>query len=478
MKKSSESSSFWNHPRGLYVLFFSEMWERFSYYGMRALLVLYLTLHLHYAREAALEIYGLYTGLVYLTPILGGFLADRWLGYRGTVLAGAVLMMFGHFAMAFPALLFPALALLILGNGLFKPNISTIVGSLYAREDARRDAAFTIFYMGINLGAFFSPLVSGTLADTIGVHWGFGAAGVGMLISLVIFSGGLGTLRPAEGTWQPLSRQEVLRVVLTIAVGTALAFIGVELARQIGRSIVSGLFRWMVGGAVIGVLLYLLRRLQSTAEWKRAGSILILAVFTAIFWMGFEQAGGTLNLFAQQNTDRLIRIGSWQWEFPAPYFQALNPLLIFILAPLFSAMWVALAARGKEPNTPTKMVWGLMLLAAGFAVMSLAALRARTGAVSPLWLVAVYLLHTLGELCLSPVGLSMVTKVAPASVAALMMGTWFLSSAFGNYMAGVSEALLEHYHLPLYPVLMGVSAGAGVILLFLARPLHRWMQST
>lgn len=453
------------------------MWERFSYYGMRAILVLYLTLFIRYPRDAALEIYGLYTGLVYLTPILGGFLADRWLGYRGTVLAGAVLMMLGHFAMAVEALLFPALALLILGNGLFKPNISTIVGSLYLSGDPRRDAAFTIFYMGINLGAFFSPLVCSTLADHFSPHWGFGAAGVGMLISLIVFLVGLPALRPASGEWRPLARAEILRVSLAVALGTGLAFGGTALARLLGRAFVSATFQWAVIAAVIAVLLYLGYRLRTASEWKRAGSIFILAIFTAIFWMGFEQAGGTMNLFAYEKTDRLIQIGSFRWEFPAPYFQSLNPLLIFVLAPLFSVLWVALARWGREPSTPVKMAVGLLLLAAGFLVMSIADLRAHTAKVGPLWLAAVYLLHTLGELCLSPVGLSMVTRVAPASVAALMMGVWFLSSAFGNYMAGVSEALLERYHLSLYPTLTMVAFVAGGVLLLIARPLYRWMQA-
>lgn len=453
------------------------MWERFSYYGMRAILVLYLTLFIQYPREAALEIYGLYTGMVYLTPMLGGFLADRWLGYRGTVLAGALLMMVGHFAMAVPTLLFPALALLILGNGLFKPNISTIVGSLYLSGDPRRDAAFTIFYMGINLGAFFSPLVCSTLAESFSPHWGFGAAGVGMLISLIIFSLGLPTLPPAQGRWQPLSRNELLRISLTTGIGVALAFGGTALARSLGRSFVSSAFQWTVLGAILAVILYLLYRLKSSAEWKRTASIFILVIFTAIFWMGFEQAGGTMNLFAFEKTDRLIVIGNFQWEFPAPYFQSLNPLLIFILAPAFSVLWVALARQGREPITPVKMALGLFLLAIGFFVMSLAEARAAASKVSPLWLASVYLFHTLGELCLSPVGLSMVTKVAPASVAALMMGVWFLSSAFGNYMAGISEALLERYHLPLYPSLTGIALAAALILFLIARPLHKWMQA-
>lgn len=454
------------------------MWERFSYYGMRAILVLYLTSFIHYSRHAALEIFGLYTGLVYLTPLLGGFIADRWLGYRGTVLAGAFLMMVGHFAMAVPSMLFPALSLLILGNGLFKPNISTIVGSLYVLDDPRRDAAFTIFYMGINLGAFFSPLVCGTLAESFSPHWGFAAAGVGMLISLIVFLWGLPTLRPAKGEWRPLTRPEIGRILLTTTVGIGLAFGGTFIAQQIGRSVVSAAFRWAVIVAVVMVIGYLLYKLKILSELKRAASILILVLFTTIFWMGFEQAGGTLNLFAQEETDRVIRLAGYEWEFPAPYFQALNPLLIFILAPIFSVLWVTLARYNREPSTPIKMAMGLILLAAGFAVMSLADARASTYKVSPLWLVAVYFLHTLGELCLSPVGLSMVTRVSPSSVTALMMGVWFLSSAFGNYMAGVSEEILQAYHLPLYSTLMVVAAVAGGVLFLIARPLNRWMHSS
>ena len=455
------------------------MWERFSYYGMRALLVLYLTQHLLYERAAALEVYGLYTGLVYLTPIIGGFLADRWLGYRGTVLAGAILMMLGHFAMAFPQFLFPALALLILGNGFFKPNISTIVGSLYLSGDPRRDAAFTIFYMGINLGAFLSPLVCGALADAYSPHWGFAAAGVGMLISLIIFLGGLPTLRPAQGSYSPISKTEILRILLTTIAGFVISVGGVQAARLLlGRTLVSTLFAWTLIGLLLAVFIYLIFRLKNTSERLRTLSIFILGIFSALFWIGFEQAGGTLNLFAQHHTDRTLALGSWSFkkDIPATWFQSLNPLFIFILAPLFSLFWVWLAARGREPHTPVKMSWGLLLLGLGFVLMSLADQEAKTGRlVSPLWLVGVYLLHTLGELCLSPVGLSMVTRTAPATAAALLMGVWFLSSAAGNYTAGISEAFLQKYHLPLYPTLAALSLAAGLLLWLLAKPIHRLM---
>ncbi len=444
---------------------------------MRALLVLYLTQNLLYERQAALQIYGLYTGLVYLTPIIGGFLADRWLGYRGTVLSGAILMMLGHFAMAFPDLLFPALALLILGNGLFKPNISTIVGSLYLSNDPRRDAAFTIFYMGINLGAFLSPLVCGYLSDAYSPHWGFAAAGIGMLISLIIFLIGLPALRPAQGSYIPLTRGEGLRILFTTVFGLILSVGSVQGARLfLGRERLAALFQWAILTFLIGVLIYLLFRLKTPSDRKRTLSIFILGLFTALFWMGFEQAGGTLNLFAQHHTDRNVGLGSWQFTIPAPWFQSLNPLLIFILAPVFSMFWVWLAARSREPLTPVKMSWGLLLLGLGFVLMSLADKNAKTShLVSPLWLFGVYFLHTLGELCLSPVGLSMVTRTAPAAAAALLMGVWFLSSAFGNYMAGVSEALLEAYHLPLYPTLAAISLSAGLLLWLLAHPIHRLM---
>jgi POT family proton-dependent oligopeptide transporter len=474
---TAPKTRFLAHPKGLYVLFFSEMWERFSYYGMRALLVLYLTGPLLYKEEAALEIYGLYTGMVYLTPLLGGFLADRWLGYRGTVLAGALLMMLGHFAMAIPSLLFPALALLILGNGLFKPNISTIVGSLYLTNDPRRDAAFTLFYMGINLGAFLSPLVCGSLSESFSPHWGFGAAGVGMLISLLIFLGGLRTLRPAEGTWMPLSAMEITRVTITTVIGLILSIGAVEIARRfIGRAMLSEIFQWMLLGFILLVLIYLIFRLKDRSERYRTLSIFILGLFTALFWMGFEQAGGTLNLFARDYTDRAIRIGSWNWAFPAEYFQSLNPLLIFILAPLFSLLWIWLASRGREPVIPVKMSWGLLLLGLGFLLMTGAEGQAKQGLlVSPLWLGGVYFLHTLGELCLSPVGLSMVTRTAPASAAALLMGVWFLASAFGNYMAGVSKELFQKHDLPFYPTLALIGIGSSILLWLLARPIHRLM---
>jgi POT family proton-dependent oligopeptide transporter len=298
-----------------------------------------------------------------------------------------------------------------------------------------------------------------------------------MLISLIIFLGGISTLRPAQGPYKPLTKTEILRILLTTIAGFVISVGGVHAARLLlGRTLVSTLFGWTLMGLLLAVFIYLIFRLKSTSERLRTLSIFILGIFTALFWMGFEQAGGTLNLFAQHHTDRTLALGSWSFTIPAPWFQSLNPLLIFILAPLFSVFWVWLAARGREPHTPVKMSWGLLLLGLGFVLMSLADQKAKTGLlVSPLWLISVYLLHTLGELCLSPVGLSMVTRTAPASVTALLMGVWFLSSSAGNYAAGISEAFLEKYHLPLYPTLAALSLAAGLLLWLLAKPIHRLM---
>jgi POT family proton-dependent oligopeptide transporter len=298
-----------------------------------------------------------------------------------------------------------------------------------------------------------------------------------MLISLIIFLGGLPTLRPAQGPYKPLNKTEILRILLTTIAGFVISVGGVQAARLLlGRTLVSTLFGWTLLILLLAVLIYLIFRLKSTSEWLRTLSIFILGIFAALFWIGFEQAGGTLNLFAQHHTDRTIALGSWSFAIPAPWFQSLNPLFIFILAPLFSLFWVWLAARGREPHTPVKMSWGLLLLGLGFVLMSLADQEAKTGRlVSPLWLIGVYLLHTLGELCLSPVGLSMVTRTAPASVTALLMGVWFLSSSAGNYTAGISEAFLQKYHLPLYPTLAALSLAAGLLLWLLAKPIHRLM---
>lgn len=473
------------HPPGLYVLFFTEMWERFSYYGMRALLVLYLVEALDYARADALRLYATYTALVYLTPILGGWLADRWLGQRRAVLIGALVMALGHFAMGVPELLSLALGLLIAGNGFFKPNISTLVGGLYAPADPRRDAGFTLFYMGINLGAFFSPLVAGTLGATLGWHWGFGAAGIGMLCGLAVFVFGQPVLGgagppprvPSKAPAQSGARDG--RVVLGWTVAVTLVVAGVV---YLGPRVLA-VWRDLPVPAqlalpLIGAGLLLTGRRQRTPpplsreEWQRLLALAIIAGFVIVFWMGFEQAGGTLNLFALHETDRVV----FGREVPATWFQALNPLFILALAPLMSALWVRLDASRLALGPAAKQAWGMIILGLGFVVLAVAAERSVAhGPVSPLWLLGTYFLFTVGELFLSPIGLSMVTRLAPQRLAALLMGLWFTAIAIANYLAGTLEALLEGTGIPLYVFLMTSSIGAGLLLLALSPLLHRLM---
>ena len=465
------------HPSGLPVLFFTEMWERFSFYGMRALLVLYLVNSLKYQRSDALSLYATYTGLVYLTPILGGYLADRWLGLRRAILVGGVVMALGHFAMAFPALLHIGLGLLIVGNGFFKPNISTLVGSLYQQHDPRRDAGFTIFYMGINIGAFFGTLIAGFLAEKLGWHWGFGAAGVGMVIGLIVFI--VGQTRLAQTGLLPNQQALTPRDAWIVMLVSLSAVTLVLLCSQAGVLVaplwvsLSGLIKFSIGAILfIAVFSSLFRTTDNREENDRLKAILVMAFFVIFFWMGFEQAGGTMSLFADKQTDR-------HWfgaEIPASYFQALNPLFIFLLAPFFSVFWTRLDRSPYALSTPTKQAIGMIILGLGFVVLAVAQQRADAGGpVNMTWLVVVFLLHTVGELCLSPIGLSMVTKLAPAKLAALMMGLWFGATALANYLAGMLESYLAGSGVPLYWFLVGSSVGAGIALLALTPLLKKWM---
>jgi POT family proton-dependent oligopeptide transporter len=470
------------HPRGLYVLFGAEMWERFSYYGMRALLVLYLTKHLNYARKDALLLLATYTGLVYLTPLLGGYLADKVLGQRKAILIGGIVMAMGHFAMAFESTLHLALCLLMMGNGYFKPNISTMVGNLYPQGDARRDGAYTIFYMGINLGAFVAPLVCGTLGESerFGWHYGFGAAGVGMifgLISFLAFQGDLiGGYPPGreEAGRARLAGMDFLHVVLVSLVCLIVAY-GAGLALPwflpYSKVVVPAI------AALYGLaMLFVFARAMMTAgmpegeDWQRISVILIVSLFSIVFWMGFEQTSGTLNLFADAKTDRHL-FGS---EFPTSYFQSINPFLIFTLAPLFSILWTAIDRGRFRLTSSAKMGIGLLLLGLSFVVMYQAdKATATTGKVGPQWLAFVYLFFTMGELCLSPIGLSLVNKLAPAKMASLLMAVWFLCTAIANYFAGTLEELLSHYQINLWAFLIATSIVPGIILLALTGPLRR-----
>ena len=424
-----------SHPRGLYVLFFAEMWERLSYYGMRALLTLYMTKVFLWDDNKAYAVYGAYTALVYATPVIGGMLADKLLGYRKAVILGGVLMSLGHFAMAFEnhQIFYLALALIIVGNGFFKPNISTIVGALYPDGDKRRDAGFTIFYMGINLGAF-SQIFAGILGEKVGWHWGFGFAGVGMVIGLIVFLLGQSKL---EGHAEPPDaealKQKVVpginkewAVYLGSAVGVCIAWYLVQSYGVVGM-ILNGV--GMIAG--IGLVSYAMFKCNPE-ERSKMFAALIMIVFSVVFWAFFEQAGSSMNLFTDRNVDRHL----FGWEIPTTAFQSVNPLFIIIFAPIFSLMWINLAERDKEPNTPMKFGLGITQLGLGFAALWYGATTANDqGMVNMSWLVLGYLLHTTGELCLSPIGLSMVTKLSPKRIGALMMGTWFLATAFAQFVA-------------------------------------------
>ncbi len=473
------------------MIFLTEMWERFSYYGMRALLVLYLVNALGFERADALELYGVYTGLVYLSPLVGGYLADRYLGHRKAIVIGGITMALGHFAMAFEPLLYLALGLLITGNGFFKPNMATLLGSLYRENDPRRDGGFTIYYMGVNLGAFLSPLVAGTLGERVGWHYGFASAGVGMCFGIAQFLYGQGKLGNAgfrEGKdrldrtdWIHIVAISLLAIPFVYAVMAAWGVIGpawrpLPFAAKTAIVVAIIAVLWFGKNVIPGAAARQRTGIQSepltSEEWQRIAAILIMGFFVVFFWMGFEQAGGTMNLFADKQTDRHL----WGWEIPASYFQAINPLGIVLMGPLIAAMWTRIDQSRFALPTPAKLAIGMMILGLGFIVLAIGQSRAdAVGMVGPQWLFWVYLLHTLGELCLSPVGLSMVTKLAPARVAALMMGIWYLANAAANYLAGILEELLKGSSFPLYWFLVGSSIGAGIVLLAITPLLKKLM---
>ncbi|MBL8603636.1 MAG: peptide MFS transporter [Myxococcales bacterium] len=409
------------HPKGLYLLFTTEMWERLSYYGMRALLVLYMTDRTRggfgWSRPEALKIYGFYTGLVYLTPLLGGFLADRFLGQRRAVVLGGLLMMIGHFLMAVPgtAAFFIALAFLIVGNGFFKPNISTMVGGLYEKNDPRRDGAYTIFYMGINLGAFLAPLVCGTLGEKVGWHFGFGAAGVGMAFGLVAFALG------------------AKRFLGEIGLST-------RQRKETRFDHEGGQYRAAAGTHEVTVTEPKPVEPLTANDRDRLAVIGVLTFFNIFFWAAFEQAGGLMNLYTDEKVDRHL-LGL---EIPTSWFQAINPFFIFTFGPVFSMLWQRLGRAGREPSTPVKFAMGLLLLSAGFVLMLGASRQSAAGGkAGVLWVVGAYFLHTMGELCISPVGLSAINRLAPARLASLMMGVWLLSSFVANFVAGWVGSMAE-----------------------------------
>jgi POT family proton-dependent oligopeptide transporter len=481
---SAKNAAIEHQPPALPMLFLTEMWERFSYYGMRALLVLYLVKAVGYERANALAIYGTYTSLVYLSPLLGGYLADRFLGRRKAILIGGFTMAFGHFAMAFESLLFLALGLLIIGNGFFKPNIGSLLGSLYRENDPRRDGGFTFFYMGVNTGAFLAPLVAGTLGEKLGWHYGFAAAGVGMCFGLAQFvfgQGKLGTAGFLNGKTR-LDKTDWLHIML-ISSGMIPLVLGVLALWGVVGPYWDALSTVTKLGLVVAfiVALWFSQSLGKPAaghepltgeEWQRIAAVLIMGFFVVFFWMGFEQAGGTMSLFADKQVDRTV----FGWDMPASYFQSINPLGIVLLGTLVAGIWLRNGQSRYALPTPAKMALGMIILGLGFVVLAIAQGRADSiGKVNPLWLVAVYFLHTLGELCLSPVGLSMVTKLAPARVVGLMLGVWYLANAAANKLAAAMESMVHGSGFPLYGFLVCTSIGAGLVLLTITPLLKKLM---
>ena len=430
------SSDFLGHPKGLFVCFATEMWERFSYYGMRALLILYLTKHWEFTDATSYLIYGAYTSLVYIMPVFGGMLADQILGSKKAVTYGAILLVFGHLGMTVESneqIFYLSLALIVSGVGFLKPNISTMVGALYEEGDPRRDSGFTIFYMGINIGAFTATLLCGYLGEEIGWAYGFGAAGIGMLLGLFIFLWGQKYL---EGLAEPPSNKYMTKVngisfenwaYISGVVMVLITWFLVQNSQLVGQ---------LLGGfGVIFIGAWLLYALLKCApeEIDRLIVVGILILFSLIFWALFEQAGSSLNILTDRGVDRVI----FGWEVPASMFQSLNAGFIFTIAPLFALLWIALAKRNMEPSTPIKFSIGIVLVGLGFLALVYGMNSSEGLQTGVIWIVLIYLLHTLGELCLSPVGLSSVTKLSPQRIVGFMMGMWFFASAAGNYVASL-----------------------------------------
>ena len=493
--------SFFGHPRGLATLFFTEMWERFSYYGLRPLLVLFMAAALRdggfgVSRDQASAIVGIYGFSVYLASLPGGWIADRLLGLRRAILYGAALISLGHISIGFSAFehgrvpFFLGLILIVLGTGLLKPNISAIVGDLYPEGGERRDAGFSIFYMGINVGAFAGQLVTGFLGEQIGWHWGFGAAGVGMLIGLVVFAtranktlGDIG-MHPTRHPDPVVQEREERKVKLVLGIGLGLLALIVILAitgiitlnaQAIGQSLV---YVTLVMVVLFFASVFLKGGLSGD-EKKRVGVIFVLFIFAMIFWSAFEQAPTSLNLFARDFTDR--QLGGF--EIPATWFQSVNSAFIILLAPLFAALWVGLGKRGIDLSSPTKFAAGLALAGIGFVVMYFAAQRVVAGGgnflVSPWWLVGSYFFQTVGELALSPVGLSSMTKLSPRKYVGQMMGIWFTASALGNLIGGLVGGNVDPEKLEQMPKLFSTTSislfVAAAVLALLAIPIRRMM---
>ena len=486
----ASGQEWFGHPRGLSTLFFTELWERFSYYGMRALLVLFMTAPVlsdnpgfGFADGQATAIYGLYTFFVYVLSLPGGWVADNLWGGRKAVFVGGCIIAAGHFTMAGPLVGLPdmptfflGLILVVIGTGLLKPNVSAIVGDLYPEGGARRDAGFSIFYMGINIGAILGPLLCGIVGEGYNWHWGFSLAGIGMFLGLVQYKLGERHLRGAgdlETTKTPEAVRAGERKFYFIAIGVMLF---VALLGYLITTGTLGLTLEELAGA-LGIVTVAITVLffgyiifaggHTTLERKRLGVIFWLFILAALFWSGFEQAGSSLNLFARDLTDRDI-LGT---VIPASTLQLINPLFIVIFAPIFGAMWVWLAKRNQNPSIPVKFGLGLLGLAGGFFVLSWGAANATVeNPVAPTWLIVTYFLHTCGELCLSPVGLSSMTKLAPRSRVSQMMGIWFVAAALGNLFAGLMAGMIEDLPPADLFSFVAMLVGGGGLVALLASP--------
>jgi POT family proton-dependent oligopeptide transporter len=495
---AAADNRFFGHPRGLSTLFFTEMWERFSYYGIRPLLVLFMAAAITqggfgFPRDQASAIVGIYAASVYLASLPGGWVADRLLGLQRAIWYGGCLIAAGHISiglsefMGRPAF-FLGLILIVLGTGLLKPNISAIVGELYPEGGARRDAGFSIFYMGINIGALLAPLITGYLGEKVGWHYGFGAAGLGMILGLIQYrltSPWLGSLGREHSRHPDPAVQARQELRIKVGLGVFLAVLALLLVlgmtgvlRLDPITVGQGMGQAIAALAVLYFLyLFTLAKLTSS-EKKRVVAILVLFIFATIFWAAFEQAPTSLNLFAADFTDRTV----FGWEMPTLWLQSANSFFVIAFAPVFAALWVALSRRGGDLSSPAKFTLGLLFAAVGFGVMIFAAQKIQGGEVvrvSPWWLIISYLFQTIGELCLSPVGLSSMTKLAPRKFTGQMMGVWFMAAALGNLIAGLVGGHVNPENPAEMPALFTQTAlfllGSAVVLGLLIIPIRRMM---
>jgi POT family proton-dependent oligopeptide transporter len=484
---SQDTRTFFGHPRALGTLFFTELWERFSYYGMRALLILFMndavTGGMGMDEKEAGAIYGLYVFGVYALALPGGWLADRLLGKRKAVLHGSILIALGHYSLAVPhdVAFFAGLGLIAIGTGLLKPNVSAIVGDLYEDKGARRDAGFSIFYMGINLGAFLGPIFCPLVAEAYDWHLGFALAGVGMTFAIVAYAigyrglRGVGELKPEMATPAALSRaRRQLGVGLAVLVAIAAAIVALGATGVLPITLASFADAVFVVVSVIAAIYFaylLVFVCRDGVERRRVGVCAILFVGAGLFWSGFEQAGSSMNLFARDSTDRVVL----DWEVPTGMLQSVNALFIILLAPVVGWLWGALGRR--NPSIPVKFGMGLLLLGTGFLVLAWGdAQRASdTERVAMTWLVVTYFFHTVGELCLSPVGLSSVTKLAPERLVSQMMGTWFMGAALGNLIAGLTAGYMKSMPTSELFTIVALPALGGGVLFLLFSPLIRRM---